>query len=261
MKKLLIALLTITVIDASAQEFIMKPKGTISELTVEVRNLFTDLVIEGGTAGEIRVVADDYEPAPEKAAGLRPLSALGPDNTGIGLHINQDGNTVTISGTRRNNSSSDYRISLPADIRLKIDYGSFNSDDIIISGMNNEVEVKSQVGDLEFADVTGPIVASTLSADINIRFTSLNQSAPSLITSISGDIDITLPQGSKGNLHLGSVSGEIYTDLEFDSVETTGRQSNINYNAGTLADTRLNGGGVEFTVKSVSGDIFLRKSQ
>ena len=264
MKTLIIALLAFTMLDVSAQEFSLKPKGKISELTVEIQNLSSDLVIEGNNTGEIKIEADDYEGAPEKAAGLRPLSALGPDNTGIGLNINQAGNTVTISGMHRNRDNTDYRITIPANIKLKINYGSFQSDDILIRGMSNEVEVKSQVGDLMFENVTGPIIASTLSSDIRVEFTTLNQASPTSITSISGDIDITLPENSKGNFRLSSTSGEIYTDLDFDAVDTNGSKGpwrgKREFWGGTSASTMLNGGGVEFTVRSVSGDIFMRKA-
>ena len=257
MRKVIILILTLTAFQVCAQEFSYTPKGRVSELTVEIQNLFSDLVIEGNSTVEIKVFADDYEGRPERAEGLRPLSATGTDNTGIGLNISQSGDTVRISGTHRSANNSDYHISLPSEIKLRIDYGGFRSDDIVIKDMRNEVEIKSMVGDLVFDNVTGPIVASTISSDIDVVFTDLNQSSPTSITSISGDIDITLPQRNKASLQLSSTSGEIYTDLEFDTVINNG--GNRHFRIGTSASTQLNGGGVEFAVKSVSGDIFIRK--
>jgi len=258
MKNLVIALLVFTVIDVNAQEFTMTPKGTISDITVVVQNMYSDLDIQGGTAGDIKIEADDYEAIPEKAVGLRPLSALGPDNSGIGLNIIQSGNIVTISGTHRNRKNEDYRIMLPANIKLKIVHASFRSDDITVRGMTNEVEVKSQVGDLLFTNVTGPIIASTISSDIKVEFSSLNQSSPSSITSVSGNIDISLPESSKGDFTMSSISGEIYTDMEF--------QNEMKKGAGfppevISVNSKLNGGGVNVTLRSVSGDIFIRKGK
>src|SRR3990172_2698115 len=204
MNKIIIAFLLLASLNAMAQEYSYKPKGAISEILVNVRNLYSDLEIVGAADAEIRIVAEDYEGPPEKAAGLRPMSAMGPDNSGIGLNIEQDGNTVIISGAHRHTDNTDYKIMLPSNIRLRIDYSSFQSDDIIIRGMTNEVEIKSQVGDLTFMDVTGPLVASTLSADINVVFTELNQASPTALASISGDIDITLPQNSKGNFSIST---------------------------------------------------------
>lgn len=285
MKKLVIALLCLTIIDASAQEFSMKPKGTISDITVVVENLYSNLEIQGGTAGNIKIETNEYVPLPAKAAGLHPLSALGPDNSGIGLNITQSGTTVTISGTRRNIKDMGYKIMLPANIKLRINHFSFRSDDITIRGMKNEVDVKSQVGDLLFTDVTGPIIASTISSDIKVEFSSLNQSAPSSISSVSGDIDITLPQSSKGNFKLSSISGEIYTDLDFKQEnkkdfpfgagkqfgpEWGGKYSKPNfwgkqggnYFPGAMSvNATLNDGGVDVTLRSVSGDIYIRKAK
>lgn len=263
----------------------MKPKGTISDITVVVENMYSDLDIQGGTAGDIKIKTNDYEPVPDKAAGLHPLSALGPDNSGIGLNITQSGNKVTISGTRRNTRNMDYKIMLPANIKLKINHPSFRSDDITIKGMNNEVEVKSQVGDLLFTDVTGPIIASTISSDIKVEFSSLNQSAPSSISSISGDIDVTLPRSSKGNFKMSSISGEIYTDLDFKTTVKKGggffgKSWNMGKSsgasppapptppsppafppAGLAVNATLNGGGVDVTLRSISGDIYIRKAK
>ena len=258
MKKLITILLLFTMLDVNAQDFSMQPKGKLSDLTLEIENLFTDLDIQGSTGNEIRVQVDNYKGAPEKAAGLRSLSAMGPDNTGIGLNINQSGNTVTISGTHRNRDSTDYHFTVPANVKLRINYGGFHSDDILVRGMRNEVDIKSQVGDLKLEDVTGPIIASTLSADINVVFSSLTQSSPSSISSISGDIDITLPGNSKGDFRLNSISGDVYTDFDFELVNNKSRNS---FWPGTSASAQLNGGGVEFAVKSVSGDIFIRKAK
>lgn len=262
MKTLIITLLLFSILDANAQEFSMQPKGKLSELTLEIENLFTDLDIQGSTGNEVRITADNYKGAPEKAAGLRTLTAAGPDNTGIGMNINQAGNTVTVSSTRRNRNHAVYHFSVPANIKLRINSGGYKSEDILIRGMNNEVDVKSQVGDLNLEDITGPIIASTLSADINIKFSSLNQSSPTSISSVSGDIDITLPENSKGNFRLTTVSGDVYTDFNFDKVnKNSGKQSMWEGWGGTNASARLNGGGVEFAVKSVSGDIYIRKAK
>lgn len=258
MKPLLLLLLLCAALDAPAQEFSLKPKGKMSEITVVIQNLFSDIEITGTSGGEFYVETDDYKGPPDKAAGLRALSATGPDNSGIGLNINQSGDTVIISGAGRNRNGADYRISLPATVKLRIDYGSFKSDDITIRGMANEVEVKSQVGDVTLIDVTGPIVANTLSADIEIAFTTLSQASPSAIASISGDIDITLPASSQGNFSLSSISGEIYTDLDFDLAQDNGVRR---FPGGINASTSLNGGGVEFTIRSISGDIYLRKAK
>ena len=57
---------------------------------------------------------------------------------------------------------------------------------------------------------------------------------------------------------MSSTSGEIYTDLDFQITKSNGLRR---WGGGMFADAALNGGGVEVTIKSVSGDILIRKQK
>ena len=258
MKKILLTAIVCGVFQVNAQDFTFKPNGTISEITVVVENLYADIEIEGTTSSDIEINAEDYDGIPEKAQGLKPLSATGPENTGIGLNVTQEGNIITISGAQRSADDAVYYVRIPKNIKLKLEYSSFQAGDVIVKGMTNEVEAKSQIGDLKFIGVTGPIVAHTLSSDLELVFTTINQSSPTSLTSTSGDIDITIPESTKGNFKMSSTSGEIYTDLDFDMKEEDGMRR---FGGGMSASATLNGGGAQVTLRSISGDIYIRKSK
>lgn len=257
MKKLaLISLSLLLVWCVKAQQYEMTPSGNTSELTVSIGNLYADLEIQGTNSEVVRIIALDYEGLPEKARGLKPLSATGPDNTEIGIYVKQNGNEITISGASRRSDDGEYKIELPANVKLVIEFDSFQAGDVRVSDMSGEVEASSKVGDLEFQNISGPLVASSLSSDINIIFTSVSQMGPSNIISTSGDIDVTLPETTKGDFQMNTVSGEVYTDLEFEFEGETGSSF---FGGGMSAKASLNGGGVEIYLKSISGDIFIRK--
>lgn len=259
MKRLItIALLTtLTSVVLKAQEYTYKPTGNIAETKVVIKNFYADIKVEGTTGNEIIITADGYEGIPDKAKGLKPLSATGPENTGIGLNITQEGNEILISAASRNANDAEYTIRLPKNMKLRADLNTWQAGDFYVRGMTNEVEAKSQVSDLIFVDVTGPIIAHSLSSDIQVVFTTLNQSMPTSISSTSGDIDITIPANAKGNFFMGSVSGEVYTDVDFKFSDDKDLKR---FGGGMSAKASLNGGGVEISLKSVSGDVFVRKA-
>lgn len=238
-------------------EYTMSVKGNASETWVNVNNLFADMEIEGISGSEIKIMVSDYDGLPEKAKGLKPLSASGPENTGIGLSITQEGNTISISGAHREADDAEYKILLPKNLKLKLDYNSWQAGDVTIKKMAGEVEAKSQVGDLKFFDVTGPIVAHTLSSDLEVTFSSLSQSSPSSLTSTSGDIDVTLPPSVKGTFKMSTISGGVYTAFDFDF----GEETNLRRAGGQNATGKLNGGGVEISLRSISGDVYVRKAE
>lgn len=237
-------------------EYKMAVKGNAAETWVNINNLAADLEIEGTSGSEIKILVSNYDGLPEKAKGLKPLSATGPENTGIGLSITQDGNTISISGAHREADNAEYKIFLPKSLKLKLDYNSWQAGDVTIKGMAGEVEAKSQVGDLKFIDVTGPIVAHTLSSDLEVSFTALSQVSPSSLTSTSGDIDVTMPSSVKGTFKMSTISGGVYTGFEFDF----GEETNLRRAGGQNATGKLNGGGVEVSLRSISGDVYVRKA-
>lgn len=256
MKTILATALLLIVSAASGQEFNYTVKGNAKETIVWINQLFGDIRIEGISGSEIQIRASDYDGLPEKAKGLKPLSGGEPENTGIGLSVTQEGNTISIAGAHREADDAEYFISLPKNVMIRIDYNSWQAEEVKIVGMENEIEAKSQVGDLVFVDVTGPIVAHTLSSDLEVIFSSVNQAFPSSITSTSGDIDVTLPSETKGTFRMATVSGGIYTDLDFD----LGEDANKRRIMGQSATGKLNGGGVEVSIKTISGDIYARKA-
>ncbi len=234
------------------------PTGNVSEITVSIGYIYSDILIIGTSENKIRIETKDYEGLPEKAQGLKPLSATGVDNTDIGLSVKQEGNVINILGASRVASDTDYTIYLPKNMAVKLEYNSFQADDIRIEGMAGEVEVESKIGDIEMVNITGPVVINTLSADVEIMFSALSQAGPTSITSTSGDIDISMPAGTKGNFELKTVSGEIYTNLEFQFDDEEGMRR---WGGGMTADAALNGGGVRVTIGCISGDVYLRKGE
>ena len=232
-------------------------KGDASETWLVIENLYSDLKIEGISGSEVKIESRNYKGLPKKAQGLKPLSASGPENTGIGLSMKQEGNVITLAAAHREADNADYVIMLPKNLKLKLDYYSWQAGDVVIKGMAGEVEAKSQVGDLEFIDVTGPIVAHTLSSDLEVTFTSLSESSPTSLSSTSGDIDVTFPENTKGTFNMSTMSGGVYTAFDFDF----GEDGNVRRVAGHRARGKLNGGGVEVSLKSISGDIYIRKPE
>lgn len=74
------------------------------------------------------------------------------------------------------------------------------------------------------------------------------------IQSISGFIDYSIPQNHKANIELSTVTGDVYSNIKFESQESE-KFSWVSTNR----ELTLNGGNTEVNLKTVSGDIYLRK--
>lgn len=239
-------------------DYNLQVKGDASSMKIEVANLFAGLRFEGHNSDQIEIDANGYRGLPEKAKGLKPLSAYGEDNTGIGLYVEQQGNTIQISGVSRASRDADYTIKIPENMKLKIDSEDWNADDIEVRGTKNEVEIKANSAGLILTDVTGPLVLNSINGEMEVAFTNLNQQSPSSISATNGDIDISMPANSKADFSLSCLNGEVYTDLDIKFDEED-RNKMRRVGGGIKTDALLGVGGVEFSIRAINGNIYLRK--
>ncbi len=237
--------------------FRQKITGNLSSLTVKISNLTSEIDIEGHSSDEIVIEAEGYRGIPEKAKGLKPLSAYGEDNTAIGLFFSQKGNVVEISGVSRASNDADYLIKIPKDMKLIVNSESYNADDIEVSNMKNEIEIKANSSSIELEDVTGPLVLNALNGEITVKISSFSQAGPSSINATNGDVEITMPSSSKAEFKLSCLNGEIYTNLDM-SLDQKNEQSLRRIGGGMRANGKTNGGGAEFTIYALNGNIYLR---
>jgi len=239
----------------SAQEY----KTTVQNTTdgrVILKDFNGELPIEGYNGSEIIIssTSDEVTP-PEKAKGLKAVFPSGTDNTGIGLDVQKNGNVVTIQCLLPFSRDGDYTIKVPDNMALELTSGCERSNDVSIKNMKNEIDIET-CHDIDLQNVSGPLVLSTISGDINITYSNINTVKSSSINSVSGDIDITMPVKTAVNLELSTISGGFYSDFDF-----TTSSKDLKRVGGNELKLPLNGGGVKFSINAISGNIYMRKGQ
>jgi lia operon protein LiaG len=237
----------------AAQEYKIPVQNTKDGRLI-LKDFTGSLPIEGYNGSDIIITStsDDLTP-PEKAKGLKAIFPSGTDNTGLGLDVQKIDNLITVTCLLPFSRDGEYKIRVPENMAIELSSGCERSNDISIKGMKNEIDVKS-CHDIELKDVTGPLVLSTISGDINISFSNINTTKTSSVNSVSGDVDITLPVKTAADLELRTISGAFYSDFDFSE-----SQKNLRKVGGNQINYSLNGGGFKFTIGSISGNIYLRK--
>jgi lia operon protein LiaG len=254
MKTSIIALfLILTAGVLSAQEYkitVQNPK----EGRLILKDFNGTLPIEGysGTDIIITSTSGDLTP-PEKAKGLKPIYPSGSDNSGIGLDVQKIDNIVTLKCLLPFTQDGEYKIKVPETMSIELTSGCERNNDVTVKNMKNEIDINS-CHDIKLTGVTGPLVLSTISGNIDITYSNINAAKASSVNSISGDVDITLPAKTAVDLEMHVISGTMYSD--FDLSET---KKDLKKVGGNDMNFSLNGGGFKFSIGSVSGNIYLRK--
>ena len=236
-----------------AQEFRTKINSKDPKVVVDMQG--SDVTVEGIDGNELVIRGDGFEEPPKRAEGLRPIYNSAVDNTKIGLAVTQTDNTVRI--VRASRKDANYVIRVPRNAAVQYNQTNWNGGDVAIRDVSGDLEVNVKNGDIKLTNVTGPVVANTVSGDITVRFAPLRQ-GPSSISTVSGDVDVSLPAATKATLRMRSVSGEVYTDFDINLGKG---DDNMRHIGGQVVDGSINGGGNALSLKTVSGDIFVRKAK
>jgi len=96
------------------------------------------------------------------------------------------------------------------------------------------------------------IRAKSISASIETTF----DGGELTLETISGDVDIKVPSSRSASLKASTISGDIYSDLTFEYLDGG---KGLREMVGRKLDAKLNSGGKYLSLKSISGDILLRK--
>lgn len=218
--------------------------------------------IKGYDGNEVRIKAENLEKSaiPERAEGLKSLYNSAEDNTGLGLSVVQEGKVLKILKASRHENN--YEIEVPKNVSLSIEQVNWGDADMELSNINGEIEIKSTSGDMTLKNISGPLIANSVSGNLTATFNAIPNGKPSAISLVSGDIDLTMASDSKIDFKLQSIAGEIYTDLNIVSENPNPEQGNLRQiGGGYTIQGANNGGGTEFILNTVSGNIFIRKKK
>lgn len=202
----------------------------------------------------------------QSLAGIDWVKITSASDLSVSIH---DKNEILIKANNKDfkltNQNKDLLVSFVADIEnievylpknqnIKIE--STKDALIYIDGLCGEIEINSETyGDVSIKNVTGPITANLLNANIKVVFSSVSQNLPTSIFTTYGEIEITLPENSNTNLALSTRYGELYSDIKSISEKIANDKTNGN---NSITST-LNKGGVNITAKSIDGNIKLIK--
>lgn len=208
-----------TVVAQDAKVFKTKFSGPGKSLVMNIDAKQLDM--EGYNGDEVIIEAKDVPSVPKDAEGLRPLSATGVDNTNIGLSVNANGNTLTITTVMKGKTM--YKIRVPKELGITVKKRhscSCNENGMSISGMEGPLEINTNYEAITLTDVSGPIVANSQQGKIKVIFNDKMPDKPSSIVTYGNDVDVTVPDKAKVLFSISSANGNMFTDLDLKSYTT-----------------------------------------
>ena len=209
--------------------------------SVKVSNVNGEISIEGWSKKSIHVVATKSAEADTRGAAREILKKME-------IEIQRDGKNISISTKFPDNSGGrvDYQIKVPTGI---------------------ECEAATVNGNLRIENAAGPVEGATVNGNINIVGARETLSA----ATVNGNVHATLDGQPSGDLECATVSGSITLEVDANlkaSIDASTMTGDIRAffpiekSSGFLgksASGKLNGGGVEIELRTVNGNIEIKK--
>lgn len=215
------------------------------------------VTVEGHNGNEIIFSSSEHKGGKDKRAeGLRAVNSLGlEDNTGLGINVQDKGNTVEVYQLKKT-SSPDIRVLVPKGVIVSFEHESQYGGEAIFRNIESEIEVAAQYNSVRLENVTGPVTVKTIYGGVDAIFGGTIKD-PVSIVSVYGHVDVTLPTATKANMKLSTSYGEILVAPEFNlQVEQKGGMINLS----DKVSGKLNGGGdLNIDLTANYGRIYLRK--
>ncbi len=142
-----------------------------------------------------------------------------------------------------------------------------NNKPFDIKNFKGELEVSVVYNAVSLDNVTGPINAKTIYGSLNAKFAQAVKGPISLV-SVYKFVDATIPSDLKANVNLSTQYGNVYAAEGLDIKRETVKPKNnddeditgmTDWSKSSDIKGTLNGGGIDFILKSSYGKIYLRK--
>lgn len=258
MKKLsiklgLLAFLMISGLGLSAQDHTINV-GNASQTTLNLKEI-NRVKVEEYSGSTITISNSSGTSKPSRAEGLKPLSARGEDNTGIGLNVSENGNDITVFQAARR-AKGVYKVQVPKGVKINIEHtGNWEGGKIEVYNVSSELEISGRFNSVYMENITGPALVNTVHGSIEAIFTSLSQIGPTSLVSVHSTVDVTMPANTKANINIKTPYGEAYSDMD---IEFPSNEDGMRKVSSTIKGT-LNGGGVDLDLKASYSNVYLRK--
>lgn len=155
-------------------------------------------------------------------------------------------NSVRIHGPL--NGSLTLRVPSKASLKL----GCRSNCNLRIDHVAGELELDNMNGGITISNAVGAVVASSVNGTIEVSFDTVATDRPTSLSSVNGSISVYLPADVKVTLQMKTQNGRIESEFEMRLAAGT-------YGRGQITTASINSGGPVLTVRTVNGNIHIRK--
>jgi DUF4097 and DUF4098 domain-containing protein YvlB len=182
---------------------------------------------------------------------------------GGGLEISERDNRVNVESELPTTSPITIVARVPR--RAKLNLSTINEGEIVVRDIVGDLELENINGPITASNITGSVIAESVNNPITVGLAGVASGAATSLSSLNGDITLTLPAAARAEFHLDTAQGEIESDFELDVkpskplIERKEGRGGVSVRMEDIIVATVNGGGLVIRVKTLNGSIKIAK--
>jgi DUF4097 and DUF4098 domain-containing protein YvlB len=230
------------------QTYQLSPQGR-----VQLENINGSVRVTGWERNEVKVDAIKWAYTRERLNEARIVVEPGADNISISTQYpDRDQNFTSDAKGRLNNPATvEYTLYVPRGAR--IDAIELINGGLTLEGLTNDVQASSINGNITARGLLGEAKLSTINGNLEAAFNQLDAAKGIALTSVNGNVTITIPSDASANLRASNVHGGIKNDFGLP----VRKGEYVGYD---LAG-QLGGGATRIKLANVNGLITIRRAE
>jgi hypothetical protein len=183
---------------------------------------------------------------------------------GGGLEISERDNRVSVESEAPPTNRMTVIARVPR--RATLNLSTVNDGEIVVRDIVGDLELENINGPITATNINGSVIAESVNNPITVGLAGVAAGGATSLSSLNGDITLTLPASAKAELHLDTSRGEIVSDFELDvkpskpRIERNESRGGVSVRMEDVIVATVNGGGPVVRVKTLNGTIKIAKS-
>ncbi len=194
---------------------------------------------------------------------VTPSGAKTLSGGGAGLEISERDNRVSVESEMPTTNPISIVARVPR--RAKLDLSTVNESEIVVRDIVGDLQLENINGPITATNITGSVIAESVNNPIKVGLAGVASGAATSLSSLNGDILLTLPASARAEFHLDTSQGEIRSDFELDIkpskplIERKEGRGGVSVRMEDVVVATVNGGGPVIRMKTLNGSIKIAK--
>lgn len=220
--------------------------------------------------GEIHIFGEDredlvFEIAAERT-GRKIITPSGPKMVpggSIDLEIEERNNRIDVDSDWR---SSQVVVTARIPRLASLDLSTVHNGVIVVDGVRGNIEADNVHGPITIRNHHGTVVAESVHGDLIVEITAIDDPKEMAMTTLHGNLELSLPANYGAEIHIGSASEEIRTDFEVElmpvepKITRRGNGGRFVVEMDQRIVAAINGGGPVIKMETRFGDVSILKT-